>query len=105
MRPDFTLERVIRDIYREADQKPKLKMNETKLLKDKRAKFVELANKRVQNALKAIRLIGNLANARNYDYTREDMKQIFGVLTDELNGVMKRFQPDKESEKGFSLKP
>ena len=37
-------------------------------MEQKRAKFRELAEKRVSNALKQIQLIGNLSNTRVYEY-------------------------------------
>lgn len=57
-----------------------------------RAKFVQLANKRVSNALKAIQLIGNLSNKSNYDYTESDVQKIFKVLHDELAASKKKFE-------------
>lgn len=57
-----------------------------------RAKFVELANKRVSKALNDIRLIGNLANRSNYDYTDEDVTKILRALSDEVAACRKRFE-------------
>ena len=37
----------------------------------KEVKFVELANKRVNKAIKDIRLIANLGNKGNYSYSEE----------------------------------
>jgi hypothetical protein len=56
-----------------------------------RTKFVELANKRVSRALKAIQLIGNLSNRSSYDYTEEDVSKIFKALEDEMTDCRKRF--------------
>jgi len=56
-----------------------------------RTKFVELANKRISRALKAIQLIGNLSNRLSYDYTEEDVTKIFKALEDELTDCRKRF--------------
>ena len=36
--------------------------------RSKRDKFLELANKRVSRAIKDIKLVGNLANRKNYEY-------------------------------------
>ena len=38
------------------------------MTKEREDKFVELAEKRVKNALNALRLIKNLANKSNYKY-------------------------------------
>ena len=56
-----------------------------------RAKFVELANKRVSKALHDIQLIGNLSNRSNYHYTEEDVAKIFRALNGELRACRKRF--------------
>jgi hypothetical protein len=59
---------------------------------DDRAKFVDLASKRVSRALKDIQLIGNLANRSNYDYTDADVTKIFKALTEEIAACRKRFE-------------
>lgn len=56
-----------------------------------RDKFIRLANKRVNNALKSIELIGNLSNRSNYDYTEEDAEKIFLALNRELKACKERF--------------
>lgn len=57
-----------------------------------RAKFVELANKRVNSAIKTIRLIGNLSNKSNYDYTEKDVGKIFAALNKEMKACRDRFK-------------
>ena len=59
--------------------------------KEDRKKFVELANKRVARALKAVQLVGNLSNKSNYDYTEEDVSKIIKALQDEVGACKKRF--------------
>lgn len=56
-----------------------------------REKFARLATKRVNSAIKAINLIGNLSNKSNYDYSEEDVTKIFRALQGELNACKKRF--------------
>lgn len=50
----------------------------------KKEKFKELAEKRVNNALKQIQLIGNLSNTRVYEYDEEEIKKIFKTLKEEI---------------------
>lgn len=57
-----------------------------------REKFVRLATKRVNNAIKAINLIGNLSNRSNYDYTAEDVAKIFKAIQGGVNACRKRFE-------------
>lgn len=70
-----------------------------------REKFVELAEKRVNNALRAIRVIGNLSNANLYEYSEKDIARIMGALRGELESVNARFKSGGGREKGsFTLK-
>ena len=70
-----------------------------------REKFVRLATRRVNSAIKAINLIGNLSNKSNYDYSDEDVAKIFKAPQGEMNACKKRF--DMASKPGgkdvFSL--
>jgi len=69
-----------------------------------RKKFVELANKRVNRAVDCLRLIGNLSNRSNYDYTNEDVEKIFIALNDELKNCRQRFSRDNTNgKKKFKL--
>lgn len=70
-----------------------------------REKFVKLAEMRVNKALKAIQLIGNLSNRSNYDYTDADITKIFRVLSDELSNCKRRFDQSrkKQDDKRFTL--
>jgi ABC-type Fe3+-hydroxamate transport system substrate-binding protein len=57
-----------------------------------RAKFVELAEKRVARAIKDIRLIGNLSNKSNYTYSDEDVRKIIKALDAEVKKLKQRFE-------------
>ena len=58
----------------------------------KKAKFRELAEKRVSNALKQIQLIGNLANTRAYEYEEEEVKKMFKSLKAEISLAESKFK-------------
>lgn len=63
-----------------------------------RKKFVELAEKRVQRALKDIKLIGNLSNRSNYSYTDADVKKIYAALKKGLDEMKARFDSKGAAE-------
>lgn len=72
--------------------------------RDKSDKFIELANKRVNRAIKDIELIGNLANRSNYVYTDEQAKKILKALQQEIDLLKQAFLTPSESQKSeFSL--
>ena len=73
-------------------------------MRNKRQKFVELAEARVTRALREIRLIGNLSNRSAYTYAEEDVKLIFRALAKELESARSRFSGEGASkDSGFKL--
>lgn len=67
-------------------------------MRDKRAKFVELANNRVNRTIKDLRLIGNLSNRASYEYTDEDAKKIIRALQREIDDLKLRFRGEDQSD-------
>lgn len=61
------------------------------MARDKRAKFVELAQSRVNKAISHIRLVGNLANRANYEFEDEDAKKIVRALQKEIDALKAKF--------------
>jgi len=61
-------------------------------MKSKRDSFVRLANARVNKALDALRLVGNLSNKANYEYTTEDAEKIVEALRVAVQECKKKFE-------------
>ena len=57
----------------------------------KHTKFRELAEKRTNKALEAVRLIGNLSNRQTYIYEEAEVRKIVKALRDALSEVEARF--------------
>jgi len=53
----------------------------------KRDKFVELAERRTRNAMKAIRVIAKLGNKSAYDFSEGDVKKIVAALSKEVEAL------------------
>lgn len=64
----------------------------------KHAKFRELAEKRTNKALEAIRLIGNLSNRQTYVYEEAEVRKIVKALRDAVGEIETRF--GKSSARG-----
>ena len=73
-------------------------------MSDKRDNFIRLAEGRVTRAIDSIRVIGNLSNRSNYEYTEEDSKKIIEALQSEISALKAQFKPKPKSNKGFKLK-
>jgi hypothetical protein len=72
--------------------------------RNKRLKFVELATKRVNRAIKDVRLIGNLSNRAAYEYDEGDVKKILRALQKELETLRSRFGgPGESGDTEFKL--
>lgn len=72
---------------------------------EKSSRFERLAERRVSETLKKMRLIGNLANRHNYSYSEEHVKQILEALEGELRQVKARFRQETSAQsQGFSFK-
>ena len=67
---------------------------------DRRKKFVELAEKRVNRAIKDLRLVGNLSNKSNYSYTDQDVKKIMNALKSALDEMKARFDRNTDGDSG-----
>lgn len=71
--------------------------------KDRTSKFEELAEKRVNEALKRIRLVGKLSNKSNYSYTEEHTKQIIRALEEEVKALKGKFADVSEESREFKF--
>lgn len=57
---------------------------------EKREKFVELAESRTRNAIKAIRVIGKLGNKSAYEFSDVDVQKIVKALSKEVDALKAR---------------
>ena len=74
------------------------------MVSKKREKFLELANKRMTNALHQIELVGNLSNRSAYEYDRKDAAKMIKVLEGAVADVKRRFNsPSGKQRPIFNL--
>jgi hypothetical protein len=64
----------------------------------KREKFVELAESRTRNAIKAIRVIGKLGNKNAYQYDDSDVQKIVRALGKEIDALKSRMSSSSGKE-------
>ena len=63
---------------------------------EKRNKFMEFAGKRVNNVLHDIQILEPMARSTAYDFTKQDVEEMFIAMQDTLNNVKLEF--DKKFE-------
>lgn len=69
----------------------------------KKERFIRLAEKRVNNAVKALSLIANLANTSNYEFNSKQIKTMMNVLDREFKDLKTIFNRKLNKKKTFKL--
>jgi len=81
-------------------------VGEDESVSQRRLKFAELATKRVNKATQAIRVIGNLSNRSNYEYTDQDVRSIIRELNAAVADVKRRFSSGNSADsENFRIVP
>jgi hypothetical protein len=64
----------------------------------KAQKFERIAERRVNETLRALRLLGNLSDRRNYAYTEEQVAMVLSAIDLEVRSLKARFKAESPSE-------
>lgn len=73
-------------------------------MSEKHDNFVRLAESRVNKALDAMRVIGNLTNRSYYEFDADEAKEIIQALQAGLNELKIQFaKTDSDAPRGFTL--
>lgn len=75
-------------------------------IESKGERFVRIAEARTNKIIDMIQLLGNCSNRATYDYTKDDIKKIFGAIESELKMAKAKFDIGDSDikEKKFSLR-
>ena len=65
---------------------------------ERASRFERLAERRVTETLKKMRLVGNLANKRNYVYSEEHVRQILEALESEMRQLKAKFRQETSTQ-------
>jgi hypothetical protein len=69
---------------------------------DRAQRFKRIATYRTNEVLEKLRLLGNLSNKANYDYSEEEINKIFSAVETQLKIVKTKFMSSKK-RKDFAL--
>ena len=69
---------------------------EMEVNEEKRKKFMEYAGKRVNNVMHDIQILEPMARSNAYDFTKEDVEEMFNAMQETLNDAKAEF--DKKFE-------
>lgn len=61
-------------------------------------RFKRLATQRTNAIIDKLRLLGNLSNKSNYEYSEEDIRKIMSAIDTQLKIIKARFTGSKKSE-------
>lgn len=81
---------------------------EREVNEEKRNKFMEYAGKRVNNVLHDIQILEPMARSNSYDFTKQDIEEMFTAMQEALNDAKEEFykkfeEKQKSSKKVFSF--
>jgi len=65
---------------------------------EKRAKFIECAGKRVNNVLHDIQILEPMARSSVYDFTKQDIEEMFTAMQETLNNAKIEFEKKFEEK-------
>ena len=66
---------------------------------EKRKKFMEFAGKRVNNVMHDIQILEPMARSNVYDFTQNDVEEMFAAMQDALDSVRAEF--NKKFDKNY----
>lgn len=71
----------------------------------KAQRFERIAERRVNEALRALRLLGNLSDRRNYVYTEDQVALILRAIDDASRRLKSKFKAETANDRrGFRFK-
>jgi len=70
---------------------------------EKKEKFRQISEKRVNSILQKLKILGNLSNKSNYNYEKEDVTKIFLAIEKATKEVRDHFL-NKEKKDSFQFK-
>lgn len=75
---------------------------------EKRQKFMENAGKRVNNVMHDIQILEPMARSSSYDFTKEDVEEMFAAMQETLNNAKEEFYKkfevkERSTKKSFSF--
>jgi len=65
---------------------------------EKRKKFMEYAGKRVNNVLHDIQILEPMSRSSSYDFTRQDVEEMFSAMQETLNNAKAEFEKKFEEK-------
>lgn len=84
--------------------KPKQPVKPSKPVKEsKESYFLRIAEPRVKNVLKSLRILGNCSNRNNYSYSQEQVDSMFESITEGLENTIAKFIKSKKEQESFTF--
>ena len=77
---------------------------EREVNEEKRNKFMEYAGKRVNNVLHDIQILEPMARSNSYDFTKQDIEEMFSAMQESLNEAKEEFYKKFEEKQKATKK-
>jgi len=70
----------------------------------RRERFIKIAENRTNKILETLRLLANCSNKSNYEYSEEDINEIFNAIERELKNTKAAFYGTTKNDAKFALR-
>ena len=70
----------------------------------RRERFIKIAENRTNKILETLRLLANCSNKSNYEYSEEDVYEIFSAIEKELKNTKAAFYGTTKNDTKFTLR-
>lgn len=77
--------------------------NSNEKKESKSESFVRIAEPRVKSVLRALRILGNCSNRNNYEYTNEQVENMYASISEGLDNMISKFTPSKSEQESFKF--
>lgn len=68
-----------------------------------RSRYIKIVERRVNRILDNLDSLGKCSNRKNYDYSDEDVKKVFGEIERKIRKIKLLFQETPKNKKRFKL--
>jgi len=73
-------------------------MSQNNKKEDRATRFKRVAQRRTENILNSLRILGNCANKSTYQYTDTDMAKIFRAIDEQLRLIKMKFRSSRHQK-------
>ena len=81
-----------------------IKSGKSSMTSTKRERFVRIVERRVNKILNDLDSLGKCSNRKNYEYTSEDVREIFRAIANKVKTIKSLYESSNQTTNQFVLR-